>query len=240
MRSAKNLIAQSLLGLFVCGSPAFGSVIATRTSLNSLLAPGATTEDFENLTVDANDQWDPDAETELDSTTTATIYGTPAGGPGLVQPGVQYISSQQIGWNGDGYYGLSTNTLFSNSSDSTLEVLFTGTVNAFGLDLLAFDGYGDTANVAVLGADGTTVIFNSADLTLSGPTAPLFFGYQDAAGIGGAYITQQNNPWSPVIDNLTFGQTSAPEPGAATLAGLGIGLLLLPIFTRNSRKKSAK
>ncbi len=121
--------------------------------------------------------------------------------------------------------------MVSNSDNGAITIYFTQPVNAFGLDLFAFADYGDAANISVLGTDQSTVIFQSANLTLPDSAAGVFFGYGDMRGIGGAVITQQTYPWSPSLDNVEFGSAQAaasvPEPVSFWLTGIGTLLLLL-------------
>ncbi|MCU1258169.1 MAG: hypothetical protein JWO80_1054 [Bryobacterales bacterium] len=225
-----------LVGLIAITLPAAANVIATRGALDASLGTSAVTENFENLPVNSNDQIDPDSGFLLDSSTVALLNGAYLAGPGLVQPGIQFYSSAQLGWNGDAYFGLATRTLVSNSNDSTIQIFFTQPVNAFGLDLLAFQGYGDTAKVSILAPDQSTVTFTSGNITLSDSGSPVFFGYGDTAGIGGAVITQQISPWSPVIDNVTFGQTTeAAEPCSVMLFACGLALILVKTRRRQHR-----
>ena len=246
------------LATFLAGSlftlPVYGDVI-TWMQAPSSFAPTIISESFEQLTVDSNDQFDPDNETVLDSTTVATINGVPVGGPGLVQPGVQFVSTEQLAWNGDGYLGLSTKTLMSESDDSTIEIVFSQPVIGFGVVVSAFEGFGDEANISVLGTDLSRVLFNSGTLDL--PSSGSGAGFYVSVGIefGGALITQRNNPWSPAIDQVTWVEqahttadfpsvrvaaaaipTTTPEPCELTLMSLGI----LIIAVRNRRKRQGR
>ena len=208
------------LGTLFVGFPqrAEAGLIADRATLDALLGPTAVTEDFERFQIGFGDAVNLDVAT-LDSSTIANGQG-----PGLVVPGVRFVSSSQLQWNGPGWFGQPSKDLLSNSGDSTLLVDFTAATSAFGLELLSFTGFPDTAMVTIYASDDATVL-----ATFSGiPVAGEFFGFTDPGGIGGARLTGVF-PWSPIIDNLEFGRvTAVPEPSSLLMTTGGIlGLALL-------------
>jgi hypothetical protein len=211
--------------VLACPASAHAGLITTRSGLATLLGAGAIIESFQNLPVAADDQADPDNLTTLDSTTVATFSGATLGGPGLVVPGIQFVSTQQIAWNGDGYFGIPGTSLFSNSPDSTLEIEFFGATSAFGLDLFAFSGFGDTAQVQILAADQLTVIATITNIVLPDSADPVFFGYSSPEGIGAVIISQANNPWSPIVKDVEFAAPEMPTVllFASALLVIGIG-----------------
>ena len=112
--------------------------------------------------------------TTLDSTTVANGQG-----PGLVIGGFS-ISSSELQWNGNGYYGLSTESV---SGSDPLTIDFTSLTRAFGVDLETYSGFPNTFNATVYATDNTTVIGMISGISVPTPSA-VFFGFQDTAGIG--------------------------------------------------------
>jgi hypothetical protein len=108
-----------------------------------------------------------------------------------------------------------------------LVIDFAGPVNAFGIDLRAFSGYGTTATMDIYAPDDTTLIGTLASIGLSSSGIQVFAGWEDAGGIGRIALTQTGQTWSPIIDNLEFGNTAVPEPStylAGALLTLGFGV----------------
>ena len=165
----------------------------------------------------------------LDSTTVFLSQG-----PGLVIPGFA-LQGGGLQWNGNGYFGLPTRTvLMKNLSAFDSETIdFTSPVQAFGVDLLAFDGYGFTATAVIYGADDTTVLTTVNDISIFGGASIAFLGASDSGGIGKVVLGQDTWPsWAPIIDNLTFG--IIPEPSTLLLTALG-GLSLLGVARRQRK-----
>ncbi len=106
-------------------------------------------------------------------------------------------------------------------------IVFSPSVAAFGVDLLEYQGFSETATVTVCATDGTTVLYTSAGVPVAGPT-PVFFGYQPAGGIGRVQIAAATRSWAPMVDNLTFGQLAAAAPSAIPALGAP-GLLALAL-----------
>ena len=204
-----------------------GTIISDRTQLNTILGGSGVTENFENYNVpDGNGD---ELQATLDSSTVVNGQG-----PGLVVNGVTFVAgSSNLQWNGANYFGSPSKELVALSQ--TMNIDFSVPVNAFGLDLRAFTGFGDTATVTIFGTDDSTVLDTISSIGLAGTGVPVFFGYQDIAGIGKIELTQQSLSWSPMIDNLTFGQSAAastPEPSTV----LGLGLLGLGALVKRQLK----
>jgi hypothetical protein len=216
-------IGIALLGVTVTGNAEIyaGGIVPDRSTLNSILAGyGPVMENFEaiNLPPDVGQVGPP----VLNSTT--SYYGF---GSGLVVPGVTFSSvGGVLQWNSEGYYGQPSKDIGSTST--TLEIDFSTPTPAFGLDLLVFAGFGDNANVYVYGADNTTLLATVSGLSVTDPSSPVFFGYQDSGGIGKVQIQGTAHSWSPLIDNLTF--APIPEPFVPSL--LAAALLLASISVR--------
>jgi hypothetical protein len=108
-------------------------------------------------------------------------------------------------------------------------------IDAFGVDLMAFSGnFPETATAQIMAADDVTVLDTVGGIALpsdsnsSTPATYVFLGYQHTSGIGSVRLIPTNQDWSPVIDNLTFGQVSdVPEPVTA-LSLLGLAATSLP------------
>ena len=204
-----------------------GTIISDRTQLNTILGGSGVTENFENYNVpDGNGD---ELQATLDSSTVVNGQG-----PGLVVNGVTFVAgSSNLKWNGANYFGSPSKELVALSQ--TMNIDFSVPVNAFGLDLRAYQGFGDTATVTIFGTDDSTVLDTISSIGLAGTGVPVFFGYQDIAGIGKIELTQQSQFWSPIIDNLTFGQSAAastPEPSTV----LGLGLLGLGALVKRQLK----
>jgi hypothetical protein len=204
-----------------------GTIISDRTQLNTILGGSGVTENFENYNV-------PDGDARLSGTATLDSSTVVNGqGPGLVVNGVTFVGgSSNLQWNGANYVGSPSKELVAGKP---MNIDFSVPVNAFGLDLRAFTGFGDTATVTIFGTDDSTVLDTISPIGLAGTGVPVFFGYQDIAGIGKIELTQQSLFWSPIIDNLTFGQSAAastPEPSTV----LGLGLLGLGALVKRQLK----
>jgi hypothetical protein len=203
-----------------------GTIISDRAQLNTILGGSGVTENFENYNVDVSDLLE---TTLLDSSTVVNDQG-----PGLVVNGVTFVhSSSFFQWNGANYFGAPSKELLATDQQMTID--FSVPVDTFGVDLRAFQGFGDTATVTIFGTDDSTVLDTISPIDLADTGVPVFFGYQDLAGIGKIELTQVTRPWSPIIDNLTFGQSapsSTPEPSTV----LGLGLLGLGAFFKRKLK----
>ena len=132
------------------------------------------------------------------------------------------IDSAFLQWNGNNYFGSLSKQILSNSQILTID--FTGAVQAYGLDASNFTGFGNNMTVSTFAADDSTLLFTSA--VFNPPNGEgTFYGFQNAGGIGSVVLTSINQPWSPIIDDLTFGTISgsaAPEPATLALLTLGI------------------
>ena len=198
-----------------------GTLIPDRSTLNTLLGASAVTEGFENYTIGSGNA--DSIGTNLDSTTVVNGQG-----PGLVVPGVDF-SSSSMQLDGAGYFGAPSNELLSN--DTTLDITFGSPQDAFGVDLRDFNGYSLTGTVTIYATDDSTVLDTYSGISVT--STPAFFGYENTNGIGKVSLSSSGG-WSPIIDNVEFGQASAaPEPATITMFLAGLGLAA---FARKRRK----
>ena len=201
---------------------ATAGVIADRATLDALLGASEVTENFEAFSIA------PGGSTFLGITSLNAGTTTLGQGPGLVVPGVQFGSPTNLQWNGAGYFGQPSKDILGYNP---LAINFAIPTNAFGLDLLAFKGYPETATVTIYGADDISEIAKISGIGLPSSASPIFFGYSDNSGIGKVLLEQQPDRWSPIIDNLSFG-TPTPIPEPATMLLLGSGLIGLGVYWR--------
>jgi hypothetical protein len=224
-----------LLGLAaaLAGGVCHAGAIATRADLQVLLGGAGTVETFEAFAV---------------APTTAAPIGCPvldraavcAGQTNLVVPGVAFTFGSGGGqWNGAGYFGSPSKDLVSGApAGQPLVIDFTDPVQAFGVDLRAFAGFFAIAAIQILDADdrGVIGVLSGKELDVTGKA--LFVGWEHAGGIGGVVLRQAGQTWSPIVDNLEFGnfRTAVPEPSALWLLAAGLaGLLFSPRLNRRAR-----
>lgn len=174
--------------------------IPDRSTLDSILGANQIFEDFESFDVAYGGAVSLDVYS-LDDSTIAMGQG-----PGLVEPGAVYSDSatSALQWNGDNYYSLISKTLLSNGANGEIDIDYTTPVNAMGLDLRAFAGYGYTGTVDVYDLSGNLVSSTGISLS-SGGTENVFFGWQHAAGISSVVVRSSTYGWSPLIDNHGYG-----------------------------------
>ena len=199
-------------------------LIPDRGTLERLLGDSAVNEHFEMFPVDPFGAMPLDAK-RLDAETVTNGHG-----PGLVVPGIAIEGPGGLQWNGRGYFGQPSRTL---SGGSTLDIDFTSPVVAFGLDLLVFSRFPDIAQVSVFGADDRTLLGTFGVLVLD-PSFEVFFGFFNEAGIGRVSLAGTAQSWSPVIDDLTFGTSTVPEPAIPILL-----LMAAAAAARRRRRRSA-
>ena len=195
-----------VLGVSVAQMATAG-VINTRAQLNALLGGGQTYEDFEALNVPFGGQRS-DSSGLLNS---SSLFN--GSGPGLVQPGVDYLAGTFF-WNGNNYYGLNTQTLGDSTGWRSWQITldYTTLVTAMGFDLQGYQGYPQVGTVSVYNLNNALVSTTNAN---GG-----FFGWEHAAGIGRVVVSTQNSNSYMMIDNHAYGVV--PEPAALTLAALAL------------------
>lgn len=196
----------ALVGMVGIASAASASVIPDRSTLNTILGGGGTTDTFESYSI-----VDGGAEvigvSSLDETTIAMGQG-----PGLVNDGCTYNGNLQ--WNGNNYFALPTRTLLANSETFTFQ--YDTFTTAMGVDLHAFAGYADTAMVSVY--DNAGGLLFSGNMALPNDATGVFFGFESAGGIGSVVFDGAGWSWSPIANDHTYG---VPAPASLALLGLG-------------------
>lgn len=234
-----NMRARQLsLAIILCAAPLAlpGQRVNSRVALNALLAPGALTEGFESLiTAQGTAHWI--SIPVLNATTNVPGHGT-----GMVLPGLQISAGGggNLQVNGAGYFGSSSVSIVGgdqgqpNANSRTLYIQFLNPVTAFGVDVFDFRGYTRTVTVGVISPSNTLL----GSFMVGAPSAPAqaFVGWQDLAGIGGVVLVADTRyPWSPIIDNVTYGRVNVvPEPATVTL--MASGLLALAAYRRRKRR----
>lgn len=189
--------------------------LASRTQLNAVVV-APHTDTFESFT----------NTSQLHLVATATLdssLATAFGGPGLVSPSVAYTSPSGLYINVDGYYNLPTYTLGDSAVSGPITITYTSPVNAFGFDLLGYNGFGQTGTIQVFDTSNNllgSVAVNGGFFGWKSTSVPI--GHVVISATGGDYI---------MIDNHTF--SAIPEPGTFALLTAGLGLLGL---TRRRRK----
>lgn len=201
---ASITVALALAGALAFSTQAHAAQIPTRSALNSALGAAAVTESFV-----------PAAGTYTFNAAQVDLSN------GLTRGDITFTSPDDtFQFNALGYYGATGTELLANAS--VLRLNFLSTTSAFGIDLRAFQGYGDNALVTVFGTDWT--VLGSANVGLSSSGASSFFGWENAGGIGGVSFQGNNYPWSPMVSNLSYGESAVrvPEPGSIALLGLAL------------------
>jgi hypothetical protein len=204
--------------------------VASRSDLVALLGGPGTQELFQQFSfAGLNGQAVQISCPVLDKNATcgapASGGGTITQGPGLVVAGVSFTFPGFFGqWDDSGFMGASSKEILSQGP--VLDIDFTTATNAFGVDLRTLSNFSAAALMDVFGPDDKTLIGEVTGITLN--STPVFEGWQDSGGIGRVELrtvsTQQ--AWSPIIDNLEFGQRSTPisEPSSLLLAGIALAL----------------
>lgn len=220
-RSIQRAIA-CVIGLLALASlslPVQAGAIASRAALEAVLGGPGTLETFQAFDVAIGSPF----VTKCDTLNAATICNRQ--GPGLVVPGVSFtFGSGTAQWDGLGYFGAPSRAILSTGQP--LDIDFLSATDAFGIDLRAFTNFGATATMQVFGADDKTWLGTLSGINLLRNGNPVFVGWEDSGGIGKVQFTQLDQPWSPIIDNLEFGQDPAavPEPSSLLLAGIALTL----------------
>ena len=144
--------------------------------------------------------------------------------PGDIEAGITFnVSngqdpSEDLALAGAGSVGAATtNALFTNFSQSTLDIFF-GSSNAIGFDLYNVF-LGGLVDVSVYGAGGLLGTF-AVNAPASGAGA--FFGvYSTTENILRVNLSSQTGEFEGV-DNVEFDTAAVPEPATLTLLGAGL------------------
>ncbi|MEQ9411198.1 MAG: PEP-CTERM sorting domain-containing protein [Fuerstiella sp.] len=209
-------------GILNAGTTQAG-VITDRTALRTLLGGPGIIEDFESIGHPGT-IW---GGSVLNSETTQL------GGPGLVVPGVSFISQGNTIFRGAGEAGAPSAEISGNGG-LTYVVDFTVPVIAFGMDVREASDFPQAAEIQVFGPDDAsllgTIAFDPIDRT------PVFAGFHNPSGIGRVELTtiqRTSSGGAPSIDNLEFAAaTAVPEPSSLALLSIGLSGALLIRRTR--------
>ncbi|MCG3131283.1 MAG: hypothetical protein FLDDKLPJ_02073 [Phycisphaerae bacterium] len=175
--------------------------IATRAELNDLLVGGGTTDDFETYVI---------ADGSIENTFVFDLQDTTivnGQGPGLVHDGAIYFSSRHLVWCGNGFNGSRTRTILADAR--SMAIAFDVRTQLMGVDVQAFEGFGDTANVRIFSTAGQ--LLGSTNLTLPDDGTPVFVGFRHDAGIGTVEFTNSSNNQSPLLNDHTYGVICASD-----------------------------
>jgi hypothetical protein len=228
-------VLSGLAFTFGAWTMAWAEQIPTRADLVTLLGGPGTIEDFESYSI-APGSATFTGITDLNSSTIVNGQG-----PGLVKPGLDFtFGTGELQWDGAGYFGSPSKEILSGApAGQPLTIKFTdGTVDAFGVDLRAFSGYAATADVKIYALDDTTLVGEISGVALSTDGTPVFAGWHNAGGIGEVVLSQDGQPWSPIIDNLEYGAAApsgVPEPSSLVVFGVA-GVAFAGYFAWRSRK----
>ena len=119
----------------------------------------------------------------------------------MVLPGCTYsCNGTSLQWNGDGYYGLDTQTFLANSGDSTLTINYLAPQSSVRFNLMAFDGFGDTGSVYAYDLAGNLLASVTGVNIPDSTPVPVTVS---AAGISSIEIVGAYS-WSPIIDDHEY------------------------------------
>ena len=197
-----NSIPVCVLALCVLAPKGSAQQIPDRPTLDALLGSNQTLEDFESFDLPEGEGALLDVAT-LDDTTVANGQG-----PGLVEVGATYVDHENttLQWNGDAWFGLVTKSILSGSLElgAQINIVYGPLVQAMGVDLVNFEGFGYTGTVTF--KDGAGQVLGTIPVMLTGtPNERVFVGWQHAAGIGSVEIESPTYTFSPIIDDHGYG-----------------------------------
>jgi len=183
-------------------SSALAQEIPNRTALEVLLGANLILEDFETFQMPADATVSLDAEV-LDATTVTNHQG-----PGLVEPGASYWAppSNLIHWNGDGWYGITTQSFFINFTCGSVHIEYDPPVQAFGVDLAnILPGLPCAGFAQVIDQGGSNV--GLAHFAVGDqPGDRTFVGWRHDPGISEVVLHSLDTFWSPILDDHGYGR----------------------------------
>lgn len=230
----KDLVSKLLVGVagVLVSGMSQGGAIATRADLAKLLGGPGTVETFETFDVPVGQAKGLDCKV----LNNAAVCN---GQSGLVVPGIEITWGSGAGqWDGKDYVGAPSKEILSTGTPLVID--FGQTVEAFGVDLRAFVNFRGIAQIRVFGADDKDLLGVIAGTELPETGVPVFIGWTDAKGIGRVEFDQAvqgGGQWSPIADNLQFGNFvgRVPEPSPLSLIALGLAGLLARRLTKRAR-----
>jgi hypothetical protein len=225
MNYQQKLLITFLSGLlFFSGIDAQASQIASRTGLDGLLGVNQVFEDFEKPYIASQTRYSGGA---YNSSVNFAGLGTQLVVDGVTIQrntsvvGVDAAGYRGIDWNPSGYFGATSQRLSGAggsggaSTRNDFQFIFTTPVTAFGLDLTAYSGFASSGIASVFDTAGN--LLGSVDVT--GTVAGTFFGWESTSGIGQVLFHDTPNGNYIQFDNLGFGVSAVPVPGAVWLFG---------------------
>jgi hypothetical protein len=161
---------------------------------------------------------------------------------------IRAIPGGQLMWVGKNYFGQPSKDIL-NYRGQGLTITFDQPVDAVGFDLLALSGgFGDGAQIAFF--NGNTLLDRYGGISIpsppeiDAPAKPVFFGYGNNEGITFINISGGLQLYSPILDNLTFGNipqvSPVPTPNGFVMAAIGSLILVGFRWNRSSKQNLAR
>ncbi len=130
-----------------------------------------------------------------------TTITTTGQGPNLVADGCTYTSpASSIQWNGDSYFGLTTNTILSNSQ--SLVLTYDSPTTDLSFTIQCYDGYGDVVTVNLYDSAGS-LISSTPGINVPDST-PVPFS-SSGPSVASVELISGSWSWSPIIDDHQYG-----------------------------------
>jgi hypothetical protein len=123
-------------------------------------------------------------------------------------------------WNGNNFLGLATKSVSGANPGPKITIGFTQPTTAFGVDLETYQGFPTTISATVFATDNTTTLGAMSRISVPGPS-PVFLGFASTSRVGSVLLTARGQPFSVVIDNLTFGVATVAEPRSVAILSFG-------------------
>jgi hypothetical protein len=180
-------------------------------------------EGFERATIAIGDAIGSGGPT-LDDTTILTN----GQGPGMVQGGVVYSSASSIQWNGQDWFGQSSQTILATTGPLVIDYEFRQ--NGVRFTLNAFEGFPETATVTAYDRAGN-LLTTVAGIALSTDASKVPVDLTQS-GIARVEVSGVNYGWSPIMDNhdyyngpAAFEKFEMYPIGFGSATGIGVSVL---------------
>jgi hypothetical protein len=232
MKHIKQLTTSLIgLALLLSQTDAQASQLLSRNQLDSLLGANQIFEDFETPVIAGQTRYSGgayNASVDFAGLGTNLIVDGVTIQRNTADVTVGAAGYRGIDWNPAGYFGATSQRISGAgggggaSTRNDFQFIFTAPVNAFGLDLTAYDGFASSGQVSVYDTADNLL----ATLAVAGTSAGTFFGWENANGIGKVFFHDNPNGNYIQFDNLGFGVSAVPVPGAVWLFGSALAGLL--------------